>query len=287
MPPQLIALAGALSYAVSTISARRGMSHSTPITVTCVSLAVHTVSLWCAVFLTGGIPDVAPLAVGLFILAGMLQPVIRLFTYTGIFRVGTSRSTTLRSTHPLFSTTIAIVVLGEDAGLAVIVGTVLIVGGIILISWKPEAQPQSFRWWYIGFPLGAALLAGIVHPIRRFALGLSAYPLFFAALVGLVGLVSTGVYLLFASKEQQPVWNRKAIRPFLVAGVFETLGILMVITALSQGRVVVVSPIVATGPMWVLVGTYLFLRDLERITPRTILGTLCVISGTVMISLAR
>jgi drug/metabolite transporter (DMT)-like permease len=51
--------------------------------------------------------------------------------------------------------------------------------------------------------------------------------------------------------------------PFLIAGTFETLGILLVIVALSIGDVVVVSPIVATNPLWIVLGTWLFLRDVE------------------------
>jgi len=287
MPPQLIALAAALSYAISTIASKRGLQHSTPITVTLVSLAVHATALWTAVFLTGGIPAAAPLAVILFIIAGTLQPIIRLFTYSGIHHIGAARGTTLRGTHPLFSTTIAILVLGERASLAVIAGTILIVLGITLISWQSESRSESFRWWHLAFPLGAALLAGIVHPIRRYALGISSQPLFFAALVGLVSLFWLGGYLGLSRRGERPVWNRQSLGPFLFAGVFETLGILLVITALSYGPVVLVSPIIATSPLWVLFGSLLFLRGIEKIELRTVVGALSVVSGTVAISLVR
>jgi len=68
---------------------------------------------------------------------------------------------------------------------------------------------------------------------------------------------------------------------------FETLGILLVIIALSVGQVVIVSPIVATSPLWILVGTWLFLRGIESVTLRTILGAVCVVSGTIAISVVR
>jgi drug/metabolite transporter (DMT)-like permease len=73
----------------------------------------------------------------------------------------------------------------------------------------------------------------------------------------------------------------------LFAGVFETLGIVLVIAALSTGPVVIVSPIVATSPLWILLGTWLFLRGIERLALRTIIGALCVVAGTVAISLVR
>lgn len=286
MPPQLIALIASISYALSNVSARRGLRYSPPITVTCVSLIVHTITLWGAVFLTGGIPEVPLIAVLLFVITGILQPVIRLFTYMGIYRIGASRSGTLRSTHPLFSAIIAISILDEEAGIAVIAGTPLIVMGIILISWQREGRLSSFRWWHLLIPLAAALLAGIVHPIRRYALAISNHPLFFAALVGIVSLICLGGYLSLPIKTQRPVWSRKALWPFITAGLFETIGILMVITALSLGPVVVVSPIVATSPMWILLGTAIFLRGIERVNARTAIGALCVMGGTIAISLA-
>ena len=75
--------------------------------------------------------------------------------------------------------------------------------------------------------------------------------------------------------------------PFFVAGAFETLGILLGIIALSVGQVVVVSPIIATSPLWIVLGSWLFLRDIERLTLRTVLGAACVVAGTIAISVVR
>jgi drug/metabolite transporter, DME family len=287
IPPQLIALGAALSYAVSGIAARRGMRYSTPITVTLVSVSVHAVTLWTALLLTSGIPSVSWWVLFLFVLTGTLQPVIRLFTYAGIFYVGASRGTTLRSSHPLFSTALAIVFLGEQLSFPIIIGTLLIVAGIGLISWQPEKQRAAFRWWHLGYPLGAAFLAGISHPLRRYALGLANEPLYLAAVIGIVALPWLVSFVILSTKGEQPVWNRQSIGWFLMAGVFETLGILLVIVALSVGQVVLVSPIVATSPLWILVGTWFFLRGVESLNWLTVLGALCVVSGTIAISLVR
>lgn len=287
MAPQLVALSAAISYSFSSVIARRGMRYSNPITVTCFSLAVHGVGLWAVVFLAGGVPKVSPYAVLLFVIAGMLQPLIRLFTYIGIYRIGVSRSGPLRSTQPLFSAAIAIAVLGEEAGWAVIVGTVLVVIGVILISRQRGQGPAFFRWYYVLFPLAGALLAGIVHPIRRYALTISNYPLFFTALMGSVSLVTLGVYLALPVANERPVWDRRALLPFFVAGLFETLGILLVIVALSLGPVVVVSPLVSTSPLWILIGTVIFLRGIEQVSLQTALGALSVMGGTIAISLWR
>lgn len=283
MPPQVIALCASLSYACVLVTSRRGMRYSTPKTVTLISLVVHTVSTWIAVFLTGGIPRVDAVAVYVFIVAGMLQPIIRLCTYTGVQRVGASRSSPIRSTHPMFGVCVAITILGEDATLLVLAGVLSVVCGIVLITWRPASEVALFRWWEFLFPFTASLLAGIVHPMRRYALSISHEPLFFAALVGVVSLICFLAYTPFG--RESLVWDRRAMLPFLAAGTAETCGILLVITALGIGSVITVSPLVGISPLWVLLGTVIFLRDVEQIQPQTIVGALCVVAGTAAISL--
>jgi uncharacterized membrane protein len=73
--------------------------------------------------------------------------------------------------------------------------------------------------------------------------------------------------------------------PFVIAGSFETLGILLGILALSVGQVV--SPIIAASPLWIVLGSWLFLRDIERLTVRTVLGAAYVVAGTIAISVVR
>jgi uncharacterized membrane protein len=58
-------------------------------------------------------------------------------------------------------------------------------------------------------------------------------------------------------------------------------------TSLSLGRVVVVAPIAATYPVWALVGAKLFLRDVEEIGLKTVVGILSVVVGTIAIHLGR
>jgi drug/metabolite transporter (DMT)-like permease len=52
--------------------------------------------------------------------------------------MGPSRSQPLRNSYPLWSAAIAIAFMDERAGIAVLGGTLLVVAGVVLISWKPE-----------------------------------------------------------------------------------------------------------------------------------------------------
>ncbi len=286
MSPQLWALFTALSYASANVTARRGMIHSTPSTASLLSLIVHTVILWLAVFLTGGIPKFATSAALAIAVTGILQAVIRLCHYTGIDKIGAARAVTLRSTYPILSVIIGITILHENASAPALMGTLFVVVGVILTSRRLENQLTSFRWWHLLFPLATAVITGVVHPIRRYAMTITAEPLFFAALVGPISLISFTAYLALPTTTERLVWTRKAIWPFICASLFETLGVLFMLTAFVSGPVVAVSPITATSPIWTLLMAAIFLRDLERINPYSIIGTLCVVVGVIAIYLA-
>lgn len=285
LTPQLIGLSAAISYAAGNIAARFGLLYSTPLTMTWISMLVQTVMLWAIVFLAGGIPPVVPVALMWFVLVGLLMPIIRFLTYTGMAKIGAARSTPLRATHPLFSAVFAVAALKEKMDLAVALGTLLVVFGIVLICWQREERVASYRRWHTLIPLAAAFLAGVVHPIVRHALRISNHPVFFSAVVGVVSLTSLAGSLALPGQNQRPRWDQKALRPFVVAGIFETLGFLLFIASLSVGPVVLVAPFIGTTPMWVLIGTVILMRKIEQVNSRTVTGTLCTVAGTIAIAL--
>ena len=287
MSPQFLAVITAVSYAAALVSSRRGLQYSTPDTVTLVSIVVQNVTLWSAVFLTGGVPNVSWVAVGIFCIVGTFQMGVRLLAYTGVLKIGASRSSALQSISPLISATLAVTILQEPVTSLIIGGTFLVVCGVMLVSWKAERELASFRWWHLLLPVGAACLTGMNHPLRRHAFSLSDEPLFFSAFMGLVSLVGFFIYRTVSPSRQSLNWNRESLWPFFWTGMFETFSILLIMTSLSLGRVVVVAPIASTYPVWALIGAKLFLRHVERITLKTMVGILSVAAGTVAILLGK
>ncbi len=84
-------------------------------------------------------------------------------------------------------------------------------------------------------------------------------PLFFSALhgggiAGRLSHLSRGLATITASGLESP-----AIGPFLATGLCETFSILLIITAISLGRVVIVAPIAASYPVWSLIDATYFL----------------------------
>jgi len=284
---QFLALICSVFYASALVSARAGLRYSTPTTVTLVSILIQNLLLWSAIFITGGVHTVPLVGILLFTLVGIFQLGVRLLAYTGVEKIGASRSAALQSVSPLVSAAIAIAILGEATTLLILLGTCLVVFGIVLISWRPERQLSGFRRWHLLLPIGAAFLTGVNHPIRRYVLTMADEPLFFSALMGTVSLVGFLIYFAASRRSQRLVWNRSAIGPFLATGLCETTSILLIITAISMGRVVIVAPIAASYPVWSLILSAIFLRDVESVNWKVIAGVLSVVAGNFAIHMGR
>jgi DME family drug/metabolite transporter len=154
-----------------------------------------------------------------------------------------------------------------------------------LISWRADEGIKDFRPWYVIAPLLAAMLGGVVYPLRRYALRYSDEPIYFGAIVGVVGLLCTSLYIAVPATKERLVWHRQSIGYFIAGGGFESLGLLLVLYALTYGPVIVVTPLTATLPLWVVLGSKLVLHDLEKITPRIIAGAALVVAGNIAITL--
>ena len=287
MSSEVTALLAAISFALFAVYGWLGLRHSTPLTATVVSLAARTITLGIAVILFGGVPGFAMTALLVFILLGVMQTGISLLTFIGLQKIGASRSQPLRNSYPLWSAAIAILLMGERAGIAVLAGTLLVVAGVVLISWQPEAAPPSYRWWHVIYSLIAGFLAGVAFPLRRYGLTVTDEPVLFSFVVAIVSLIGAIPYTLWTGGNRTLVWHRRAAIDFFLSGFFEALGALLTLMALTAGRVVIVAPIVATTPLFSLLISMIFLRGKEQITTVTILGTVAAVAGTIAIALGR
>jgi drug/metabolite transporter (DMT)-like permease len=284
IPPQIVALASAISYAAANIAARFGMKRSNPVTMTLISFTTQTVVLWSIVLATGRLPPVSYVPVMLFVGIGFVMPVIRTLTYIGIATMGASRSASLRSSYPLFGALFALIFLNEELKPPVLAGIILVVAGTSVITWQRDNTAVG-RWWYALFPLTAALISGLIQPVVRYGLTLSYYPLFFTALVGATSLSAYLGALPLIMQLQRPIWSRQGLKGLISAALLENLGFLLFIVAFGLAPVATVSPLIATSPMWVVLAALLIFRDLEQVSLRTMIGTALTVAGTVLITL--
>jgi uncharacterized membrane protein len=176
MPVEFIAFLAPVSYALVTVCGWFGLTYASALVATLGALASRSIMLWMAVVFTGGIPQFAPQALWVFVGLGVLQSATSLLTFVGLQKIGTARSQPLRNTYPLWSSSIAISLMHEQAGPPVLGGTILVVLGVPLITWQPDTRAIAYCWWHVLYSLGAGILAGVAFPIRRYGLTITNEP---------------------------------------------------------------------------------------------------------------
>ena len=282
---QAVAVACSMSYAASNIAARLGMKHSNPVTMTLVSFTTQTVVLGAYVLLSGNTPPLSYFPAILFIGIGFIMPIIRILSYTGVSTMGASRSVALRSSHPLFGSLFAILVLREEPTPLVLTGTILVVVGTFLISWQSDDSPTVNGWWYALLPLTAGAITGLIQPVVRYGLNSSDYPIFFTALVGATSLSLSLTILPLVKRYQRPVWGVQGVKGLIIASLFENLGFVLFVASFGLAPVATVSPIIASSPMWIVLAGLLLFR--KRMSWQTIIGTVSTVGGTIAITLGH
>lgn len=277
----------ALCFSISHILIRRGLVDSNAMTGSFISLSMSAVILWLAV------PFFVPLsalwnpAALTFVVAGIFAPGIgRTLSYVGIEKIGVSRSVPIANSSPIFASIFAVVFLAEAWVLQNVIGTLLVIGGVIVLS---MAKPAQGEWRKIDaiYPLIGALAFGASTTLRKAGLGFINAPLLAAAVTaGSAAIFSFTLLQIRGGKKAFKLTRRSAAWLF-PAGVFNTAAMLSVFFALSHGKVVIVEPLVSSNPVTTLLLTSIFLRDVESLTLRVILGAALTVTGTILVVLVK
>jgi drug/metabolite transporter, DME family len=280
----LIALFGSFWFAAAMVFINRGVLSIDYFRGLLANLGVNAVLLWLYVLLFIDNIDLAHPVYSLFVVVGIFVPgIARFFIFKGMERLGAPITSCLTNAGPLFAIAIAIAFLGERPTATNLLGAMSIVGGIIALSWKGAAK--TWRTRDLGFPLAAALLFAARDNAVRFAVVQIPSPVVGAAIAATTSfLTMTAVYLMFGEKKPLPPSANIGLRYFAISGFMNCLSYVLSYTALSLERVSIISPLVNASSLFILPLSLLFLKDVEKLTPRKIGATALVILGLFLIS---
>jgi len=277
-----LALGAALLSAVATIFIRQGLRGSDPYSGFWINLIVGTAALWAAVLVTGGAIHLSTKSVLLFVLAGLIGTVGgRLLRFLAIDKVGASVASAVLNLQPLISTGLAIVFLGEDVTMPIVLGTIIIVAGTVLLS--SSGHRLGFRPWQIALPLGSAICFGVVAILRK--VGLSQMgPVVGTAINVTTALIAYSALMLASGHRGILACRGRTLGYFVGAGLTENVAVFLTIVGLSLGAVSVVTPLTATAPIFVLLLSPFLLRGVEILNGRVVVGTLLIVFGVYLIT---
>lgn len=286
MPAEFFALSNAFFFALHSMLTKKGLKYSNPPTAVLTSLVVNVIVLWSVSLLFLPVRLLTFSGALLFVLVGIFQPgLTRLLTYKSIETVGVAITDPLRATTPLFSTLLAIVLLGEQMTLAIFFSTCLIIAGITLLSLRDKLAAK-IKISYLFYPLLASFIAGSTQIIRKFGLESMPHPILAAAVTATSSLLVVSTIMWFSGRRQMILnLDRRCVPFYLAAGLAISFGMVAIYYALDLGRVVVVIPLSSTGPFFTLLLTAIFLQGVERVTLKILLGSALIISGVVLLTL--
>ena len=281
-----LALLSSLLMSFTTILMKKGIARTSPTSAMLVVTVVGSL-----IFLAISLPVVKldylrSKAFLLFILAGIFAPgLVRWLYFISLDRLGPSISASVASISPAFTAIIAIVFLREKLTLSISLGIVLIITGIIVLE-KNISTGNGFRVQRkkdLIFPLLSAAFISLALVFRKMGLNILNVPLFGVTVGFLTSLVFYAIVLLMSKGMRHSIsLNRYDVLLLCGAGVFLTTGWLTLFYALSLGDVIIVAPLANLQPAMVVGLSYLFLKDIEKITPRMISGILVIIIGVLL-----
>ncbi len=277
-----IAMAVSINFGIASHIQHIALDHMDAATGTLVNIATTSL-IFCALSpLYLDLDTLVTLPILYFAAAGVIVPSLSItFATLSVKTIGPGLTAGLAATSPIFALIIAVIFLGEVITAPILAGTLIVICGVMLIAGTRSGQTTS-TWplWAISLPLVAALARGIAHPLMK--LGLTDLPSPLTA-----GLVSTAVSLIvlsvlrLSSQRGLPPWNRGYLW-FALCGVINALGIVGLGIALNIGSVIVVSPLIATTPVFTLLLGYMVFRR-EVVTWPNVAAIVLIIIGCVLI----
>jgi drug/metabolite transporter (DMT)-like permease len=306
MTSSVLALCAATSWSLSHVFVRLGSRSVAPLAGVVLSLASSSFVLVIALAIRG---DVDPnlLAVGLFALAGMTGPGLgRILSITAISRIGATRASPVKSAaQPVIAVVLGVVVLAETVELTRLTGIALTLTGVVLVVVSGQrAQASTFGSPRQGgamstrapalrnlsvllWPIGAGTAYALTDLTRKNAMQVLDDAFLGGAIGVLVALTIWGTVLVTRGgapslwrdlRSQNSIW-------FLVSGTASGAAQVFVLSALRDGDLSLVAPILAVQPILIAIFARVFINRLERVGIAVAGAALLATAGTALISL--
>jgi len=287
MLPIVFGILTSLCFAVASLLAQRGYRLSPAPWGAWITIAGNAALLLAAHFL---IDDETRLFVAdnlIYVAVGLWVPgATRVLSFRGIRTMGSAVTSTVINTTPMFSTLLAIIVLGERPGPLVLGGMVLTVVGLITVSWV--GAQASYRKTELVYPFLCALIFSLKDITVRWGLGGGGgQPIFAAGIAALTSTIEIFLITRVIHGEKFSLPPRRVLLWFLASGLFTGGSFLFMYLAFSMEKVSIVSPLINGYAVFVLILTPLMARRIESVTWRKIAGAAMVVGGIFLLSLGK
>lgn len=287
MLPIVFGLLTSLCFAIASLLAQRGYHQGAAPWGAWLTIATNAVFLLGAHFLLSSETRLLVNENLIFVAVGLAVPgVTRVLSFRGIRTMGSSITSTIVNTTPMFSTVLAIVILHERPAPLVLLGVALTVCGLITVSWGGEKT--SYKKTELVYPFLCALLFSMKDIAVRWGLGDgTGQPILAAGIAALTSTVEIFLITRFLYGEKF-VWPAPRVCGwFIASGMFTGGSFLFMYVAYSLERVSIVAPLINSYTVFVALLTPVMAREIEILTARKLAGAALVVAGIFAVSLGK
>jgi drug/metabolite transporter (DMT)-like permease len=285
--PILFGLLTSLCFAIASLLAQRGYHQGPAPWGAWITIAGNCVFLLAGHFLLES--DTRLLVVDnlIFVLVGLLVPgATRVLSFRGIRTMGSAVTSTIINTTPMFSTVLAVLVLGERPGPLVLLGVALTVAGLITVSWV--GRQATFKKIELIYPFSCALIFSLKDVTVRWGLADGGgQPVLAAGIAALTSTITIFFITRWFQREKFVLPPAKVLWWFVWSGIFTGGSFLFMYVALSMERVTIVAPLFNSYAIFVLLLTPFMARRIESITWRKVAGAALVVAGIFLVSIGK
>lgn len=293
MRPEALALLAAVCWAIAALFSAPASQRLGAFTFSRWRMLFASLILWSIALATGGWRTLDASAFGLLAISGVIGIFIG---DTALFacmnRLGPRRSGVLFATHALFSAILAWVFLGETLWGWALVGSGLLVGGVMLaIVWGRRGDEQH-GWEQTQGRLAVGVTLGLVAALCQSVATLMLKPLMTTGIDAVAGsamrmsmaLLAHGLLLATGwagARALAPMRAKDAALIFGSAAVAMALGMTLILQAMKHGQAGLVAVLSSVTPILILPVLWMVYR--RRPAAGAWLGAALAVAGTALI----
>jgi drug/metabolite transporter (DMT)-like permease len=285
----VLALLSAMSFGLSQILVRKNLDQSNYIYISLTITIMGNIILWPLALTFTNLNTVNFEGLWLFIVAGMLAPgIARLFYFKGMETAGISANASIFATYPLYTSIIAILLLGEVPTAENWIGLICIIIGVIFVGRSINNGYNSHKTASkksLIIPMLGSFAIAFSQIVRKEGLNIYSQPLLGVAVGYTTALIVYLIVIAFSKDAGISKFSFQDIRLFWKPGVGIATGWLLSFLALNQEMVSIVVPILQAELLFILFFTYIFLRKIEKHSFKLVASALLIILGVVFISI--
>ncbi|MBT3350051.1 MAG: DMT family transporter [Nitrospinaceae bacterium] len=278
--PNYIALISAVFTATAQTLLGKSIGRLSPGMVALIANIVITIVATIFYFLGSGVDEWPLYAVILFAISGVTANfAARYLMYLAIQLIGLSRTQVLFQFSPLWSALVAISFLGERPTLEVGAGTLLIVGGAILIMGERKKADSNVKFIYYLLPILAAFVMATAPSMRKHAFTFIPSATFGLAVACFVASFLQAAIMPITERKTEYKMKFGPVLLCIVGGVMNAAAAMTFWVSLRLGEVIEVVPIRRVSVLLVVLFSWLFMGKQDTITWRVVIGAIITLSG--------